>query len=164
MKLIWSRNNKIGSKLIRWGLKSESSHFAVAFQENTRHGIVFHSYFGGAQIKWLNSFLRENEIVYSLDVHGTLEMEEEAYVNIINEYDGRSYDYWAFLYFFWRGLLFRLFGIPLPKRNLFQRGQAFLCVGIFAVLPEWVRGGVAFEDYEMKSPDELYYALKGART
>lgn len=50
VKLVWVAADKIGSRLIRWGLDSDCSHFAVVFDERDDvtfgipRGVVFHSY------------------------------------------------------------------------------------------------------------------------
>lgn len=139
MKLLFVKATKPGSKLIRWCLKTDCSHFAICFDEDkSGQGIVFHSYGKGPQLAWLGSFIKHNEIVHALTFGNpmTLEYEEAIYKGVIGKYDGQWYDYAALFWWAWRGFLFRFFGIPFTAKNNWAQNGFSLCTGIASGIPE----------------------------
>lgn len=168
MTLIWTKSDLPLSKFIRWGLREPVSHFAIVFDEDEDgRGIVFQSNLLGTQINWYNTFKKHVEIVYKLQYDLPLEEEEKIFQGILDQYDGKPYDWRAFLYFIWRGLLFRILKIPFPSANLWEQPGAFLCSGLVQCLkssPLFLNlipnlGKVV--DTEMTSPYRLYLALLG---
>ena len=169
MKLLWIKANKVGSKLIQWGLDSDCSHFAISFDEDARgRGIAFHSYGSGTQLEWLRDFKKKYTVVHSLQSSQYLNLadEESIYKAILEEEAGRSYDYPALIYFAlvvaWNKLTGRK---NLPIKNRWQRSNMRLCTGIaptvFKALSVPMPSGI---DAEMVSPVELYeIALKSGR-
>lgn len=154
MKLIWTKNNMPLSKLIRWGLREKSSHFAVVFDNS----LVLHSHLSGVRLRWFNTFKEEVDIVYEIDFSGwKLEEEEDVFVRFMNNFEGKPYDWRALLFLIWRGFLFRFFGKEFPNKNRWQKMSDFLCTRIAQILPERLVGSL---ELEMTSPDNLYHVIK----
>lgn len=94
MSLVWTKSNKLGSKLIRDMTKSKSSHMAWFLDEH----LVFHSNHKGCHPEWKERFLKENEIVFQIDLDLlSLPEEEELYLELLR-YDGLPYDNGALIY------------------------------------------------------------------
>lgn len=155
MKIIWTRNSLPLSKLIRWGLKEQSSHVAIVFDNK----IVFHSNLMGVGIQWYNTFKKQHEVVYEIDYKMSLVDEETIYQSIINQFDGYRYDYRAFVYFVWRGVLKRFLNKPLPKINPFDNENSFMCIELLKVLPKIENLNKLPENLSMLSPDMTYSIL-----
>lgn len=158
MKLLWVKGTAPLSKLIMWGLNEPVSHFAVVFDDK----IVFHSDLLGVRLAWFPSFMKTHEIVEEMDFPSLkLDLEEEVYQSIITNFDGKSYDYGAFLYFCWRGVLWKLFDKPLPSKNAWGSEDAFLCDELAKVLPDWVvPPEIKAMDIGMISPYKLFILLR----
>jgi len=156
MKLLWVKGHTPLSKLIMWGLEEPVSHFAILFDEK----IIFHSNLMGVHIEWYNSFLKNHDIVKEMDLDLDLAREEEIYQAVIDQYDGKSYDYGAFLYFTYRGFLKKLFKIPLPQKNPWGSKDAFLCNEMVQAFPDCIcPPAIKAMDLSMKSPYQVWLLL-----
>lgn len=157
MKFLFVKSNKVGSRLIRWGLKGKTSHFAICFDEDVgvNCGIVFHSYgTRGTHLIWMSEFLESNQIVYALAPAKA--DEEETYRAVVSAERGQGYDYKALLWWAWRGFLFRILGKPIPSSNKWQQNGYSLCTNL-AKEPLRLAGMDLSEiDLEMITPDGLY--------
>lgn len=162
MKLLWVAADKAGSRLIRWGLDSDCSHFAVCFDEGEHgdpsSGIAFHSYAHGTQVLMLRDFLKAYTVVHALEPNRALTLadEEAVYQAILQAESGRRYDYPALLWFAWRGLLAKIGWRRVDGVNRWQDPQARLCTGIAPSVFNAL--GVRFPgvDAELLPPHELY--------
>lgn len=141
MKLLWARSNKIGSKFIRWCLDEPVSHFAIEFDNR----IVFHSNFSGVYLRWANHFREENEVIFQLPFNWGLQEEEDLYQRVIQKWDGTPYDFKAYWYFAYRGLLYKFFGIELPKTNPFNKKGELICVELAGALGN----GLVEKDFDL---------------
>lgn len=153
ISLMFTRSNKIGSKLIRWGYMGETSHFAIGFDDK----IVFHSHFGGPRVDWHHEFISKNELVYSIYLDLALELEEKIYSLIRSKQKFSGYDYGALFYAALSTLLSRLFMSGRFDRNLWASSRRALCLEMAEYL-EPITGKI--QDLDTMFPDELYFLLK----
>ena len=167
MKLLWVAADKPGSKVIRWGLDSDCSHFAVAFDEGEANaffarGITFHSYGSGTQIVWLKTFLETYEIIHAIEPVKKLSLEEEesVYQAVLAAEDGRDYDYPAIGWFVWRALLAKIGYRKIDGYNRWQRDSARLCTGVAPTILKALGVELKVDDPEMVPPHDLYEMLK----
>lgn len=163
MKLLWVSSQKIGSKLIRWGLDADCSHFAVCFDEDdlvgVPRGIAFHAYGLSTQVVMLRTFLEHYEIVHALEFKGPVD-EDAVYQAILNEDGDLPYDYPALMWFGWRALLAKIGFAPIGGFNRWQDDQARLCTGIAPTVLKAL--GIKLPDgldAELTPPHELYRIL-----
>ena len=157
MKIVWVRSNKLFSKLIMWVLEEPVSHMAIVFDNK----IVFHADLMGVRLAWYPTFLKTHQVVEEIDFDLSLQDEEEVYQSIITANDGKPYDYGAFAYFTYRGLLRKCFGTPLPEKNPWGSEDRYLCDEMVEVLPDWIiPQSVKEVDIGMKSPWQVYLLLK----
>ncbi len=132
MKLVTSKNKKFGSKFIRFITGEEESHFLFVFDKS----LVFHSNFQGTGLAWWNHYLRQHEIVWSLDVNLPPHIEEAFYMSFVDKYYGQPYDFMGALYLGVRMIMFRCLSVPLPDKNLWGLPNNTFCSEL-SFKPDW---------------------------
>lgn len=156
MKLIWVKGSAPLSKLIMWGLNEPVSHFALVFDEK----IVFHSNLMGVKVDWYNSFLKSHQVVFEMNYNPGLKAEEAIYQEVINDNDGKGYDYGAFLYFTWRAFLKKFLLKPIPETNPWGSPDRYLCDEVIQMLPNSIcPSEIKRMDLSMKSPYQVWELL-----
>lgn len=153
MKLLWVKGSAPLSKLIMWGLNEPVSHFAVMFDNK----IIFHADLTGMHIQWANTFFKTRKVIFEMDYAPGLNKEEAMYQGILDAYDGKGYDYGAFVYFCWRAALKKFFKIPLPEKNPWGSKDRFLCDEVVQLLPDQIcPPAMKQRDLSMKSPYQVW--------
>lgn len=153
--LLFTKSHLPLSKIIRWGLNIPCSHFAICFDNK----IVFHSNLLGAHLQWARKFADACTIVYKIEMDYTKSEEDEIYNKIITKFDARGYDFGAFIYFVGSAILHKFFGQPMPRHNLFNVDDAFLCTELATCLP--IRSFKTLDaDFSMMDPYQLYNLIK----
>lgn len=156
MKLLWVKGHAPLSKFIMWGLDEPVSHFAVLFNDS----IVFHSDLTGLHIQWYKSFLKTHDVVFELEYSPSLQKEEVVFQSIVDLNDGKGYDYGAFLYFAWRGVLKKFFKRPMPDKNPWGSKDRYLCDEVIQLLPnEICPKRIKDMDLGMRSPYQVWLLL-----
>ena len=162
MIFLWSTNNKIGSRLIRWGLDEPSSHFAVCFFEDSFPTVIESRLDTGVREIGLKEFSDVNTIVHALQAPVTLDEEILFFNDIKNKTSGVGYDFPAILYWTYVGFMRKLFGIKQPRINIMDRSELLYCVEILELLDDYLQEiGVDTSDveYGMLSPEQAYVML-----
>lgn len=161
MKIVFSKNSSILSKLIRWVFDEPVSHMAIVFNEDSGCGVVFQSNLLGCHIMWLKSFYKKNNILIQKSYGLPLELENSVWSDLVNKLDGKPYDYKGALYLLWRGLLHKFFRLPIPETNPWNDSGAYFCDELYEALPDIfdeVEGGVS-----MRTPFMLSQKLTEGR-
>lgn len=157
MRFETAKNSLPLSKIIRWGVKTKSSHFLSVFDKR----LVLHSALFGVDLKWYKNYLLHNEIVESVEIEIPSELEERIYISFLDAEDGKGYDYPALAYWFYRGFLNRYFGVAIPQRNAWSSNRLLLCLAIYSKLPYEVTGEKIDDDeLEMMTTDQLMGIIK----
>jgi hypothetical protein len=145
MRVLFTKSDLCGSKLIRWALEEPVSHVALEHD-----GVVLHSTWGSVDLDALGTFLEHREIIYTIDVpdYGLADM-----IELANRYEGSSYDFTGLVYFSVAALLRKFLNVPLPKSNTWNTPGQFLCTEVASLL---IYG---YEDAIM-TPYEMYLRLK----
>lgn len=138
MKILFTRSDKIGSKLIRAVLQEDCSHTALQWDD-----LIIHSTFAGVHITPSAEFLAINQIMHSVDIPEDIHKLTTAITNGIN----RPYDVGAFIY-----LGLKKYLPFLPKKNLWQSSGMYLCT-------EWVTFEQDGKENSMITPHQLYLKL-----
>ena len=164
MIFIWSTNNQIGSRLIRWGLGEPSSHFAVCFFEDSPAlaTVVESRIKTGVDTCSLSDFKNRNEIVHMLQAPITSDEEIELYNIVYNQSKDKKYDAPAILYWVYAGFMRKFFGKKIPSENLWDRSELLYCVEVLELLEDYLNElGVELNDIDigMISPEMAYYML-----
>ncbi len=161
MKLLFVKANKVGSKLIRWGVGEPASHVAVMFNSSE---LVYHSYVVGIKKDIKRKFFDTYEVVSHIDFDFP---EDREFFNdfLDNVPDKNSYDYSALFYFGWRAFLKKYFNRDFPRLNGWQKTEGFLCTEVTYLLAEVLakRLGIMIlpedKDLAMVTPSHLYTLL-----
>lgn len=158
MKLVWTKSNLILSVLIRWGLDVDCSHFILVF-ESPGGGLCFESNLLGTHPKFWKNDQKTLTIVHELDVKLPVETENKVWDVVVDKYDGKPYDYGAFVYFAWRAILKKIFKIPMPAKNKLEKSGTYLCDEVYQAL---VDAGALPDlgiDIAMSSPHDVFVKL-----
>lgn len=124
MRIVFTRSNKIGSRIIRAVTGESVSHVAVLMPDNS----VAHMAFTGLTQQSATSFIREHEIVAHVEV-ATDPTIAVARLVAFRQQHSRLYDYTALLYLGVMLLYHRLTGVPHHPiyRNRWQKKSMDLC-------------------------------------
>jgi hypothetical protein len=163
VKIIETKSSNILSKLIRWAFNSKGSHIAFVFDDDKW---LVHSNLLGVNIRLFKAYMNHHsktEIVESIEYDLTLDQEEEVFQTLISQCSEDSYDYPGFIYFAWRGLLYKLFDKELPLRNAWGKADMQLCTEMIFKLPPWITKLPEDIDLGMTTPDKAMIILKGAK-
>lgn len=157
MKIVFTKNEMILSKLIRWGLKEPVSHIGFVYGD-----IIFHINLLGGHIEYFPTFEKHNEIVKTIDTKMPVHIAKVIFWEIVKAYDGIAYDFSGLFYFLWRGFLWRFFGLDFPAKNALENPGAALCVKAINILPkEYFNIDPEVQDVEMMSPYKVSLLLEG---
>jgi len=154
MKLIWTKSRMPLSKMIRWAFSIECSHFAIVF-ESPGGGLMFESNLFGTHPTFYRNSLKNHELVHSIDIPLSVKKEDAVWDIVVNLLDGKTYDFRAFVYEAWRALLFKLFKIPIPEKNVFEKPDSYLCVEIYDAIMHEIGLPISI-DTGMINPHQLY--------
>lgn len=162
IELLFTTSDYKFSRLARWALDSDCSHFAVRFDRR----VIFHSNFLGVHIEPWDTFKQHNAVVHCLTINTTpsLEQEEELWQRLIRLNYGQPYDYGAMLFLGLNLIGKRLFNLPLSKNNLWMAKESFICTELLESLSGLKLGSATFPDLgnvEMTKPHDLYLELSG---
>jgi len=165
MILMWTKNKLPGSKLIRWGLSEETSHFACAFFATKDKGLVVHQKLHGFTINWLPRWKKENEIVFALQPKSDDRSRDRNILHaVMNTFSGTKYDIPGFIYFSWRAFLYKFFQVALPTENKWSREEHPLCTGIAKIIeevaPDWFSKPV--KDFDIVTPQRLFNNMRSS--
>jgi hypothetical protein len=155
MKIVFTASDKILSKVIRWGLDEPCSHVVLVFDNE----IAFHSNLSGAHVDWWNGMKNHLRVVDEIDLPMSLEEEESVYQGILKSAYGHSYDYLGFMFFVFRGLMYKFLKVPFPEDNKWKTSGADLCVEVLQYLPQRL-GIVTPKNISIISPHKLCLNLK----
>jgi len=132
MIFINSTSNNIGSRLIRWGRESESSHFAIGFGDyKDPCTLIVHSQLNrGVHPVWLKDFEKNNRIISILKIDIEADQMLEAYNALVKEIGGADYDNDAIGFWVLVSLMQKVANIAMPPKNRFGKKDDFYCVEV----------------------------------
>lgn len=159
IELLFTTSNHQFSRLARWAMQSDCSHFAI----NLDNGIVFHSNFLGAHIEPYCTFMQNNTTIHRLKFNPLdPKVEENIYQKLIRCNYGKWYDMGAMIYLGFSMILHRGLGRPIPKKNLWNSQEQFICTELLGTLADVDLGYAIFPQIEhitMKRPHDLFESL-----
>ena len=165
MRLMFVYADKLGSRIIRWGLKEPVSHVAVDTQ--TEKGI-YHSYGSGIRQVSRQDFHDDYTVYRSLYIHFPENLQAQAVAKFESYLSPHyRYDYPALGFFAFRALLRRTLRIPFPKTNRMQLIDSFLCTEVVYLVAQVyaeMSGKLILQpddDLAMLSPWAVYHIIKG---
>lgn len=160
MKIYETKANNLLSYLIIWCFSSKGSHILFSFDNDKW---VVHSNLIGVNIRLFKNFMKNVQIVDCIEYQLDLIQEEQIFQTLLEETSEDSYDLPGFMYFAWRGVLFKLFQIQLPKINKWGKSKMHLCTEMIKKLPNWLTNLPDDIDLGMTTPDKAMLILKEAK-
>lgn len=166
MLLLWTTKPKNPvSKLIRWGLDEEMSHFAMCFFPQYGGIVLEQVISGGFTVSWLPHYAKKNKIIYSLRPKKLSHQDEvKLFIATMEKFSGTKYDFGSFMYFCWRAFLRKFFKKPLPQVSQWGREDDTLCTGLAKVIqcifPDWLSKKI--DDFEVVTPGRLLHNLESS--
>lgn len=148
---LFSRNKKIGSRLISWAsgllvkdLEKIPSHVAVLLDE---HFVMESTLKGGVKCVPYSYWKTQHEECYKILCKKTYETREDIKESFETVY-GKGYDYLAILFFAWCFVKHLLFKIPFPQENGWQSDDKFICTEFAGRLSN-------YKKYSMTTPAKM---------
>lgn len=160
IELLFTTSDYKFSRLARWALGSDCSHFAI----NMDNGLVFHSNFLGVHIEPYSVFMQKNKVIHSLTFKTPLRIsrEERVYQKLIRLDYGKGYDFGAMFFLGLNLIAKKIFNLPLAKNNLWQDKDLLICTELYSSLLELELDTITFPKVEkltMTKPHELFLVL-----
>lgn len=160
IELLFTTSDYKFSRLARWALDSDCSHFAI----NLDNGLVFHSNFYGCHIEPYSVFMQKNKVIHRLSFNPILRQsqEEKIYQRLINIEYGKGYDFGAMLFLGLNLIMKKIFNLPLSKKNLWQDKDLSICTEVYSSLLGLELGTITFPKIDkltMMKPHCLYLEL-----
>lgn len=151
---LFSRNEKIGSKLISWAsgllvkdLEKVPSHMAILIEAEGAEALVFEStMFTGVRILPYRNWLKINEECYKIPCQKN-RTSKELY-DKVEEYWGKKYDKLGIIYFALCFIKHFIFNSDFPKKNAWQSEDKYYCNELGAKL-------AGYEKYPMVTPAKM---------
>lgn len=151
---LFSRNKKIGSRIISWGssyftkgLEKTPSHVAILLDETF---VIESTMTTGVRVVPYLQWKKINEELYKIPC-SQIDRPIEEIQELLFEMWGKKYDMLGLLYFTWRIMKLMLFKETLPSTNKWEREDYFFCTE-FA-------GRLAGMNYSMTSPAMMLESL-----
>lgn len=144
MKVLFTKSNLIGSRIIRWATGEDVSHCALQWGP-----IVIHAALLGVEIWAYENFLDVHEVKYEFEL--PQKDDADSLANLVKK-QGSAYDYTAVL---WLGLSFlfkKVTGRLLPGPNKWASKRAFCCT-------EYLSFILLGEQDSLITPHQLYKKL-----
>jgi len=139
--IVFSRNDKAGSRLISWGsakktdIKKVPSHFSYCFKET--YVLESRMTTGVRADEWEN-FKSKNDIIAIFDVSEIVKLNYgkwyKYYKHLYKPIMGKAYDKAALIYLGWKVFLWKVFNRPIPKTNRKNNPNKYFCVEVFQEL------------------------------
>lgn len=145
---IFSRNKKVGSKVIAWAsglllkdLEKTPSHGAILIEFSTSESIVFESTLeSGVRLVPYSKWLNINELCYKITPKK--QPSESEIFQEINNLWGKSYDFKGILYFAYCFVKVLYFKSKFPNKNKWESGDKFYCLEAMFNLTNYDKSGM----------------------
>jgi hypothetical protein len=163
MRIVFTTNEKKLSKMARFLSGERVSHIGVIF-ENNYFNLAFDCSTSGFKVQSAKRFFSINREIESINIPLTFEHELKAMSMILTTCVGRGYDFNAYYWMVWRGILRRFFGIEKSLINPWQSTDKYLCTEVIRPILGWLNiNGFyipANKDISAMTPLEIYNDLK----
>lgn len=160
MRLIISKSTLPLSVLIRAVLGTKSSHFLIVF-DSPAGGLVFESNILGTHPKFWKTAQKSLTVIDELEVEMTVKQEDVIWDTVVDQMDGKGYDWGAFFYLGFSHIANRLWGREISKVNKWAKSNTYVCLQVAqALIPYFPQ--LRDTDVSMLTPDQLMVLIKSA--
>jgi hypothetical protein len=154
IELLFSKNKKIGSKLISWASSFEKlnldevpSHAAVVINEKL---VIESTFFSGVRMLPYGNWKQINNELYKLEIKTELKNVQQVF-DVVFTFWGKKYDFKGIFYFAYQFIRFIVFKKQMKSTNKWQRSSHYFCTEVV--------GKFLGKDLSMVSPAKLYKTL-----
>jgi len=159
MRILFLKSSSPISKLIMWATREDCSHMAFLFESGLK-GLMFESNLLGTHPCFYQTEIKNHTVVHDITMMMGETLEDSVWDIIINQYDGKGYNYLGAIYLGWRKWLKTRFNIALPKQNKWSQPGAFFCDQVYDVLNK-IPGMKQINVMNgMDTPHDVYLNLK----
>lgn len=132
MIVLFSRNDKIGSRLISWGTKHEGekiketpSHLSLLFFSS----LMLESVLGeGVRLNYLRTFHKKNQILAAFQwKKGSVSEDYIPFKKVARLYHGQKYDWMGILWYSFAVLRHKIFKTGISKKNRWEKADKKFC-------------------------------------
>lgn len=155
--VIFSKNNKIGSKFISWGsslllrenMEIFPSHAAILIKSENKEFVLESTFLNGVRKISYEKWLEINTECYKFKFEN---LEKKYVMSKFNKLKGKKYDYLGVMYFLYAFVLNFVFKKPFPSKNPWQKKDKFFCTELVGKIVE-------HKNYSMVTPAKMCYDL-----
>lgn len=163
MRFLFTTTEKIGSRLIRWGLDEDCSHFALELTLPTRKVIIESTMGVGVHRESVDQFLAENKVIHSLEYIGG-EPVDQLWYDCANRHYGERYDTTAIAFWALAAAGKKFLGMKDPWYNPMDMDNRHYCVEVMdgseLLCSQYLGIDTTNVDWGCTSPHECYEILK----
>jgi len=147
MRLIWTKNERAVSSVIRMITGEPVSHCALQYGP-----FIIHSNFLGVHIEWAPAFFKNTVVVYEISLEASSENISKLNKTLLDT-QFHFYDFGAMLYLGLKFFLRNHFKVALPDINLWQDKHLFTCT-------EFITKFYYGKSDSLVAPFQLYNQIK----
>lgn len=158
---LFLRDDDWASDLIAWGTKIPGqdsdltpSHVAFLFEFGDQKIVIESDMKDGVQTATYEEAIGKNRLIAAIDLGYNEEETTDIYLESMEKYVGKWYDYFGIVYFGWRIALKKLFKVKIPTKNKMSFKKMYFCSEFYTAIV----GGEP-EEYGMVSPNDLMILL-----
>lgn len=133
MNILFVNADKFGSKIIMYGLDSNISHVAIAFDD---HDYIYHAIGDKIQKTKTQDFFDHYNLVDFVQYRFSDDVEKKFLKKFLKSIWYQSYDYSSLFYFAWDRVKVKFFGKPSSSFNPMNSDNAMLCTEVVYVVDE----------------------------
>lgn len=163
MKFLFTTTDHLYSKLIRWGLDEDCSHFAVQLDMPTRSVIMESVIEKGVCSGSVEDFYKSNTVIHSLEYVGDKYVDSLFYDCVYRHYKER-YDTTAIAFWALAAATKKLFGSKQPWYNPWDMENRHYCVEVLdgseLLMSQYLGIDTSLVEWGMTSPHECFEILK----
>jgi len=168
MKLYWTRADKIGSRLIRWGLGEDCSHVVVRLDLSDGPHYYESTIDKGVHETTFDEFTDSHDVVHEISLKEYHSTFEQAMSTLLKRKVGKShYDWKAISFWAIAAMAKRWWGQVPPRVNMWDEPGANFCVEILegsqTLFGEHLGIEFPWPNLSMTSPHRLYEFLSTSK-
>ena len=156
IKFLYTKNSKIGSKLIRFASKYRGqkiddvpSHFSILIYE----WLVIESTLGaGVKIGFIGDFLPKHDVLACFRPKNNQREYFQRTKSMTSRIYNKSYDFMGAIYLGFFQMLNTHFGVKMPERNKFDSANRYFCNELY--------GYISGKDMSMEHPNSLMLEME----
>ena len=161
MRFVFTTNDKFWSRVARFLSAEKTTHIAIIF-ENYGFNIVFDCSTSGFKKQSQARFFEYNRLVSQITINASENDEAMMLSEILENAVGAEYDFSAYKWMLYRGILRKFFGVDKPDFNPWQDEEKYLCTEVVEPITQHLlRYGINLINRDLASmtPQEIFFDM-----